>query len=92
MSTILCPHCSTYIEDFATVCPGCGAEKVETKPKGRFGFIRFIFGTVISLIGFFLVLVWTEWHWVFYVGIVLSPIFGLAAAAPSDPEYAWQRE
>ena len=92
MSMEQCPYCSTYIEDFATICPGCSAEKVETKPSGSFGFFRFIFGTVISAIGFYYVLVWTDWWWVFYVGLVLSPIFGLAAAAPSDPEYGWRRE
>ena len=27
---ISCAHCSTTVEDYATVCPGCGAEKVRS--------------------------------------------------------------
>ena len=31
-----CPYCSTSMEDYATVCPGCGAIRGETVSKTWF--------------------------------------------------------
>ena len=38
-----CPHCSTLMEDYATVCPGCQAERETIHVPGEpFTFVTFI--------------------------------------------------
>jgi len=47
-NTLECPHCSTELQDYATVCYGCGAEKVGTEIPGiPFKWKRFFYFTLI---------------------------------------------
>jgi hypothetical protein len=46
---ISCAHCSTTVEDYATVCPGCGAEKVRSY-ESFFSWSTMIWGVLISLV------------------------------------------
>ena len=47
-NTIECPYCSTELQDYATVCYGCGAEKVGTEIPGTpFKWKRFFYFTLI---------------------------------------------
>lgn len=46
---ISCAHCSTTVEDYATVCPGCGAEKVRNY-ESFFSWSTMIWGVLISLV------------------------------------------
>ena len=46
-----CPHCSTSMEIYATVCPGCGSEK-RTELSFYFNWLGFLIGwdkPIISL-------------------------------------------
>lgn len=46
---ISCAHCSTTVEDYATVCPGCGAEKARNY-ESFFSWSTMIWGVLISLV------------------------------------------
>ena len=36
-----CPHCSTRMEDYAIVCPGCEAKESIPLPGEPFSFVKF---------------------------------------------------
>ena len=44
-----CPHCSTSMENYATVCPGCGAEK-RTELSFYFNWLGFLIGLPICFV------------------------------------------
>ena len=44
-----CPHCSTAMESYATICPGCGAKK-NTEYSYYFNWLGFLIGLPISLV------------------------------------------
>lgn len=84
-----CPYCSTRMESYATVCPGCGAEAVLIS-EDRFSVVRLILVTLL-LSGVSIVIAgWVGAMWVFYVGIGVSLLFGFAYAS-IDAKYEWQR-
>ena len=84
-----CPYCSTEMESYATVCPGCGAERVIVVPE-RLSFFRLIFITLF-LSGVSLVIAaWAKEQWVLYIGIGISLLTGLGfMVVPA--KYEWQR-
>lgn len=45
-----CPHCGTYLESFASVCPGCGAEKVVNETSLSSKLKGFIFGMTLAIV------------------------------------------
>ena len=89
MSKIACPYCSTEMESYATVCPGCAAERVIVAPE-RLSFFRLIFITLF-LSGVSLVIAaWAKEQWVLYIGIGISLLTGLASMV-IPAKYEWQR-
>ena len=89
MSKQACPYCSTEMESYATVCPGCGAEQVLIAPE-RVSIFRLIFITLF-LSGVSLIIAsWAEEQWVLYIGIGISIFFGFAYMV-IPAKYEWQR-
>jgi hypothetical protein len=90
---VSCPHCSTYMEDYATVCPGCGAEKILVAEEGKFSIVAgLVLGlTMLALLTF--LAAWLEMTWIFYGGIVFS-IIGFKAGGEGfrdEAQYEWHR-
>ena len=89
-----CPHCSTLMEDYATVCPGCQAERESIAVPGEpFSFIKFIKYFAQVFIISILIAIFMDWDWVLIVGLILGIIHGYdkAKAIPDRIRYVWHR-
>ena len=89
-----CPHCSTSREDYATVCPGCEAERESIPVPGEpFSFVKFIKYFAQVFIISILIAVFMDWDWVLIAGFILGIIHGYdkAKAIPDSIRYVWHR-
>ena len=84
-----CPHCSTYMEDYAVVFPGCGAEKVlvSTESLNKSEFIQIFLGLLFI---FAALAYWLDSGTVFIIGAVLTP-FASYFGAKEKEQYEWHR-
>lgn len=90
-----CPHCSTLMEDYATVCPGCQAERETIHVPGEpFTFVTFIKYFAQVFIISILIAIFMDWDWVLIVGLILGIIHGYdkAKAIPDSIRYVWHRQ
>ena len=89
-----CPYCSTSMEDYATVCPGCGAEKILTSPEVSFRWRRAIIGIILSegiLVPVLIYKFEIKTIWVIALFILLGFIFGLFFGSGKEAKYGWRR-
>ena len=84
-----CPHCSTYMEDYATVCPGCGADRVlvVTERLNKSEFIQIFLGLLFI---FAALAYWLSSGTVFIIGAVLTPFISYFGAKEKE-QYEWHR-
>ncbi|MDC0457059.1 hypothetical protein OAM56_03985 [Alphaproteobacteria bacterium] len=88
-NTIECPHCSTYIADYATVCPCCGAEKVLVA-KARLNKSEFIQGILLIPIIFAALAYWLDSGTLFVIGVILTPFISYFGTKEKE-QYEWHR-
>ena len=89
-----CPHCSTGMEDYATICPGCGAEKILTSPEGSFRWKKAIISIIILEVFFIPLLIYKfeiESGWGIFLFILVGLICGLGFGAGKEAYYEWRR-
>ena len=89
-----CPHCSTKMENYANVCPGCKAERESLSVPGKpFSLVKFIKYFAQVFIISILIAVFMDWDWVLIAGFILGIIHGYdkAKAIPDGINYVWNR-
>ena len=88
-----CPHCSTRMEDYAIVCPGCEAKESHTFTGRAFSFVKFSKYFAQVFIISILIAVFMDWDWVLIAGLILGIIHGYdkAKAIPDRIRYVWHR-
>ena len=86
-----CKFCYTSIDRNATVCKGCGAEKVLISPEGPYSWKRAILSAILIFFIFTGVAIWMDLGNVFATGVLLSPFLGILAGGGDKAVYQWQR-
>ena len=82
------------MEDYATVSPGCAAERESIPVQGEpFSFIKFIKYFAQVFIISILIAVFMDWYWVLIAGFILGIIHGYdkAKTIPDGISYVWHR-
>ena len=72
-----CPHCGTNLKSHASVCPGCGAEKVVTKTPFLSRLIMFIIFLTIG-------------YWIFNIENPLAGFIGVIVMLASFGAFVYE--
>jgi hypothetical protein len=88
---INCPHCSTTMASYATICPGCGAELVFDKPGDTFSFLRLIVWFLILSVVTLAVSAYFNSVWILIIGGLITIFMSFVFAGGTEDEYVWRR-